>query len=161
MGCCCSYQQEEPLPTAAATLSPSSSATNRLAAEIRPSGVVDEAEPPPSPGRNRDRPLEERYNRPLRLPTKQWASKKPIATAELNALRREFWETRVTGSAEVWGALRAAVELLRMGDEDTARVLVEAAGVNVPTGRGLHIHIRSRSGAANMGGREPVDGGVR
>jgi hypothetical protein len=48
--------------------------------------------------------------------------------------RNEFFETRVTGRAEVWGALSVATELLRSGDTTTAQGIVDAAGITVPTG---------------------------
>jgi len=52
----------------------------------------------------------------------------------LQRARDEFWDTRVTGRAEVWGALRVAVEMLEV-DLQTAQGIVDAAGITVPTGR--------------------------
>lgn len=77
-------------------------------------------------------PPGKRYNQPLvrRAP---WTSKTPVTTRELRAAREEFWETRVTGRREIWGALKAAVELMGV-DMVTAQGIVDAAGINVPTG---------------------------
>ena len=76
--------------------------------------------------------LADRYNRPLvRRPP--WQAKTPVTGAQLQVARSEFWETRVTGRAEVWMALKSAAELLER-DIALAQVIVDAAGVNVPTG---------------------------
>lgn len=48
--------------------------------------------------------------------------------------RVEFFETRVTGRPEIWGALKNVSELLREGELATAQGILEAAGVTIPTG---------------------------
>ena len=48
--------------------------------------------------------------------------------------RQEFFETRVTGHAEIWSTLRVVVQLLADGDTVTAQSIVDAAAVTVPTG---------------------------
>jgi hypothetical protein len=48
--------------------------------------------------------------------------------------RTEFFETRVTGRPEIWGALKNVSELLREGELATAQGILEAAGVTTPTG---------------------------
>ncbi|KAF8542099.1 putative ubiquitin domain protein [Trichophaea hybrida] len=77
-------------------------------------------------------PPEKRYNQPLvrRAP---WTSKTLVTARELRAAREEFWETRVTGRREIWGALKAAVELMNV-ELATAQGIIDAAGINVPTG---------------------------
>ncbi|KAK2760726.1 hypothetical protein FQN54_001962 [Arachnomyces sp. PD_36] len=78
-------------------------------------------------------PLTEHYNRPIQPHI--WRSKNRLwSRAELARERKEFFETRVTGRAEVWAALGVATELLRGGDTTTAQGIVDAAGVTVPTG---------------------------
>lgn len=78
-------------------------------------------------------PLNEHYNQPVRLHA--WRSKHRIWTrAQLSRERKEFFETRVTGRPEVWVALSAATSFLQAGDLNTARSIIDAAGVTVPTG---------------------------
>jgi hypothetical protein len=77
-------------------------------------------------------PLGDRYNRPIHQI--EWSSKSPITLRQLKAARQEFWETRVTANADVWNALRTAVELLLEFDIGTAQGIIDAAGVTVPTG---------------------------
>jgi hypothetical protein len=48
--------------------------------------------------------------------------------------RTEFFETRVTGRPEIWGALKNVSDLLREGELITAQGILEAAGVTTPTG---------------------------
>ena len=48
--------------------------------------------------------------------------------------REEFFDTRVSGSQEVWGCLRIVTELVRNGDLETAQVIIDAADITVPTG---------------------------
>jgi Ubiquitin-binding domain len=78
-------------------------------------------------------PLDQHYNQPIRPHI--WRSKRRIWTrSQINQEREEFFDTRVTGRAEVWAALGAAVSLLRDGETETAQGIVDAAGVTVPTG---------------------------
>jgi len=76
----------------------------------------------------------------------------PWTRAQLEKEREAFFETRVTGSEEVWSALRLACEELRKGDEglEEAQGILDAAGVSCPKGRV----------AAGRSGRERVKGGV-
>ncbi|KAL4925874.1 ubiquitin domain-containing protein [Aspergillus undulatus] len=78
-------------------------------------------------------PLTQHINAPIRPHV--WTSKKRLWTrALLDRERTEFFETRVTGRAEVWAALSAALTFMRAGDFGTAQSIVDAAGVTVPTG---------------------------
>lgn len=49
--------------------------------------------------------------------------------------RDAFFETRVTGDAQVWEALRLVCESLRNGDEASAQNLLDTVGCTCPTGR--------------------------
>lgn len=50
--------------------------------------------------------------------------------------REEFFDTRVTGRAEAWHAIRMAIEM--MGEDlETAQTILDAAGVVLPTGQFL------------------------
>ncbi|KAL4937029.1 hypothetical protein BDV06DRAFT_203785 [Aspergillus oleicola] len=78
-------------------------------------------------------PLTQPINTPIIPHT--WSSKKRLWTRSLlDRERKEFFETRVTGRAEVWAALNAALSFMRQGDFETAQSIVDAAGVTVPTG---------------------------
>ena len=48
--------------------------------------------------------------------------------------RRDFFDTRVTGHAEIWATLKVVVGLLADGDVTTAQSILDAAAVTVPTG---------------------------
>lgn len=54
---------------------------------------------------------------------------------QLQRERQAFFETRVTGQPEVWGALKEVTELLRQGDLVEAQGILDAAGVTLPTGQ--------------------------
>lgn len=78
-------------------------------------------------------PLSEHYNQPIRPHV--WKSKRRIwSRQELLKERTEFFETRVTGRSEIWQALAAVIEHLRVGDLQTAQTVLDAVGVTVPTG---------------------------
>ena len=78
-------------------------------------------------------PLSEHFNQPIR--PHYWYSKRRAWTrTQIDQERREFFETRVTGRAEIWAALAAAISLLHMGDIATAQSIVDAAGITIPTG---------------------------
>ncbi|KAL4969199.1 ubiquitin domain-containing protein [Aspergillus stella-maris] len=78
-------------------------------------------------------PLTQPINTPIIPHT--WTSKKRLWTRSLlDRERKEFFETRVTGRAEVWAALNAALGFMRQGDFETAQSIIDAAGVTVPTG---------------------------
>ncbi|KAH7028349.1 hypothetical protein B0J12DRAFT_584166, partial [Macrophomina phaseolina] len=54
--------------------------------------------------------------------------------ARLEKERNAFWDTRVTGHEELWGAVRLASELVRGGDVASAQGVLDAAGATCPTG---------------------------
>lgn len=85
------------------------------------------------------RPLAEHFNLPLHQHT--WTSPQPQpriwTRRELDRERIVFFETRVSGRAEVWAAIQAAVEEARRpGGEGlaTAQTILDAADVTLPTG---------------------------
>ncbi len=48
--------------------------------------------------------------------------------------RTEFFETRVTGHAEIWATLKTVVDLMQDGDMPTAQSILDAAAITLPTG---------------------------
>lgn len=53
----------------------------------------------------------------------------------LNKERADWWDTRVTGSPEVWACLRIATEALQQGDIATAQTLLDAQECTCPDGQ--------------------------
>lgn len=109
--------------------------------------------------RRRDsRPLDQHINKPLRR--QEWVSTtRPWSKRQLARERSEYFHTRVTGRAEVWQTIHAALRILwedssssssalassegeqRQHDEDdatgalaTAQTLLSAADISLPTG---------------------------
>jgi len=78
--------------------------------------------------------LHEHYNAPLQLPPPWRSTNRTWTYSQLERERLEFFETRVTGRAEIWGALKNVSELLRQGELATAQGILEAAGITIPTG---------------------------
>jgi len=94
---------------------------------------------------------------PLRIP-KRWNTKNGQNTWTRKTLdneRRAFFETRVTGRPEIWGAIQSALEVLWQGgdpgDTDgglgTAHYILEAAEITVPNGD-LTKRVYDRFGAS-------------
>ncbi|KAM0723211.1 hypothetical protein Q7P37_001411 [Cladosporium fusiforme] len=78
----------------------------------------------------------------------------PWTRTRLDAEREAFFDTRVTGSADVWNALKLVCECLRRGEVAQAQGILDAVGLNVPDGRvAVGSEPRSR-------GRERRTGGV-
>ena len=76
--------------------------------------------------------LGEQFNAPLRPHV--WTAKKQWTRLQLDRERREFFDTRVTGHAEIWATLKVVVGLLADGDITTAQSILDAAAITVPTG---------------------------
>jgi hypothetical protein len=55
----------------------------------------------------------------------QWQPATPLSRAEIDAMRNEYWHTRVTGAAEIWTTLRAAAEAVLNGDVELANAILE------------------------------------
>ncbi|KAJ6109201.1 hypothetical protein N7486_001435 [Penicillium sp. IBT 16267x] len=100
--------------------------------------VIDSTAPQPTTRHRRTQrslnlPLDQHYNEPVRPHI--WNSKRRIWTrTDLDRERREFFDTRVTGRLEIWGALEIAIQLLQSDDLAMAQGIIDAAGVTVPTG---------------------------
>ena len=77
--------------------------------------------------------LAEQFNQPLR-PHVWTAKKRKWTRQELDREREEFFDTRVTGRQEIWGALRIVIGLLGEGEIETAQGILDASGITVPTG---------------------------
>ncbi|CAO1605017.1 hypothetical protein XANCAGTX0491_008554 [Xanthoria calcicola] len=92
------------------------------------------------PSSRRHLPAHEHFNAPLRphkpSPTSPSSRHTPRTwtRSQLRKEREEFFETRVTGRAEIWGSLKLCCESLWEGDVATAQGILDAAGVTVPTG---------------------------
>ena len=76
--------------------------------------------------------LGEQFNAPLRAHV--WTAKRTWTKPELLKERRDFFDTRVSGHAEIWATLELAIGLMAEGDIATAQSALDAAGVTVPTG---------------------------
>ena len=74
----------------------------------------------------------EQFNAPLRPHV--WTAKKQWNRSQLDRERQEFFDTRVTGHAEIWATLKVVVGLLADGDITTAQSILDAAAITVPTG---------------------------
>lgn len=72
---------------------------------------------------------------PLIAPKPWTSTERSWTKAELRSERRDFFDTRVTGRPEVWGALKEVSELIRRGDLTDAQGILDAAGITLPTGR--------------------------
>ncbi|TAQ83473.1 hypothetical protein B7494_g8199 [Chlorociboria aeruginascens] len=92
-------------------------------------------------GRQPRQPLAAHVNSPLKV--HKWTSTDRRWTrGEIDQERIEFFDTRVTGRAEIWQTLRAVLGVLWNGgdaqDQDgglaTAQQILEAAEITVPTG---------------------------
>ncbi len=55
--------------------------------------------------------------------------------SRLDRERADWWDTRVTGSPEVWATLRAVVDFLQQGDVMNAQALLDAQGCTCPEGQ--------------------------
>jgi hypothetical protein len=77
--------------------------------------------------------LSEPFNAPIR-PHVWYSKRRTWSRAQLDQERKEFFDTRVTGRAEVWAALAAAISFMHVNDLATAQSIIDAAGVTVPTG---------------------------
>ena len=76
--------------------------------------------------------LGEQFNAPLRPHV--WTAKKQWNRSQLDRERQEFFDTRVTGRAEIWATLKVVVGLLADGEITTAQSILDAAAITVPTG---------------------------
>ena len=63
-----------------------------------------------------------------------WTAKRQWNRSQLDRERQEFFDTRVTGHAEIWATLKVVVGLLADSDITTAQSILDAAAITVPTG---------------------------
>lgn len=98
--------------------------------------------PVPRPAVNARNVGQNRPNQPVRSPSPLARSPKnvsnkppPWTRSHLEKQRADFFDTRVTGSPEIWTALRRVSEMLRAGDVGNAQAIMDAANVSCPTGR--------------------------
>ncbi|KAF2131542.1 hypothetical protein P153DRAFT_365124 [Dothidotthia symphoricarpi CBS 119687] len=54
--------------------------------------------------------------------------------SRLDKERNDWWDTRVTGSQEMWSAIRMAAEHLQKGEIQEAQTILDAAGCTCPSG---------------------------
>jgi hypothetical protein len=54
--------------------------------------------------------------------------------ARLEQERTDWWDTQVTGSAEIWGAIRIAAQHLQKGEVAEAQTMLDATGCTCPNG---------------------------
>lgn len=140
MGCCFSRSSDDEPSFHASTVAqehPEESPSRTVQSEHQPGQQASNSSSHRGTGHRRRQgvalPLDQHYNQPIRQHV--WRSKRRIWTrSQIAQEREEFFDTRVTGRAEVWAALRAAISLLRDGEAETAQGIVDAAGVTVPTG---------------------------
>ncbi|KAL9131231.1 MAG: hypothetical protein Q9217_000773 [Psora testacea] len=138
-GCCLSKppSESEALPCNPSDVLGDSSAT---AIATSPSRLPETTSPrisvtPATSQRNRNRAdisQGEQFTAPLRPHV--WTSKREWTRSQLDRERREFFDTRVSGHAEIWATLKTVVDLLAESDIPTAQSILDAAAVTVPTG---------------------------
>jgi len=75
-------------------------------------------------------------NKPLKQERIRWKSDVPLSEAQLRAKREEFWDTAPAfeGKAEIWAALKAAVEAATREDQAMAQAILDGAGISLPGG---------------------------
>ncbi|GAP91745.1 putative ubiquitin domain protein [Rosellinia necatrix] len=149
MGCCFSRPSGPDAPYSGDASSPSARAINSQPTQ---SPTADEASGQHAGSRSqRTRPpLSQHIDKPLRR--HEWISEdRAWSRADLDMQRTEFFDTRVTGRAEVWQVIRAALETMweadirraagvQSTDDDdtgglaTAQGILRAAEVTLPTG---------------------------
>jgi hypothetical protein len=98
---------------------------------------------------------------PYSIPTStssQNPSSTPWTRAKLEKERRDWWDTRDTGSREIWEAYRQMVAHAQRGEMQEAQTLLDATGCTCPTGklwhgifdeRGVEYAIRDAEGMRN------------
>lgn len=100
-----------------------------------------------------------RPNQPIRAPSPLARSPKnvsnvlpPWTRSHLEQQRRFFFETRVTGHADIWATLQEVCTLLRQNDLAGAQVILDAANISCPNGRFAKGRGRNRDGRGKGGG---------
>ncbi|KAI9722378.1 MAG: hypothetical protein M1812_001850 [Candelaria pacifica] len=105
--------------------------TSNLTTPGAPAAAPRTSNNPPSHNEAQRLGLGEHFNQPLRQHV--WKSKTTWTKEDLEREREEFFETRVTGRAEIWRALKTVVGLVDM-ELETCQGILDASGITVPTG---------------------------
>ncbi|KAF2461115.1 hypothetical protein BDY21DRAFT_403371 [Lineolata rhizophorae] len=81
-------------------------------------------------------PLSYHPNAPLTRPKRaaHTPGRRPWTRARVLRERRDFFDTRVSGRAEVWASVRLVCELVEQGDVGEAQGVLDAAGCTCPSG---------------------------
>ncbi|KAK3672329.1 hypothetical protein LTR78_007869 [Recurvomyces mirabilis] len=94
---------------------------------------------------------DDRLNKPLRSPSPIQTSPTtflqypaPWSRSRLDKQREEFFETRVTGDAQAWIAVRRVCELLREDQIADAQAVLDASGLTCPRGRVVRARGKER-----------------
>ncbi|KAK8168697.1 hypothetical protein BKA80DRAFT_267665 [Phyllosticta citrichinensis] len=128
---------------------PAAAASRRSADNANKAAHGSNAAPASSSARGRGRGKKDsRPNKPLAALDRKRRCKKPVlegsvaatpgmplTRARLETERRAFWDTRVTGRPEMWGAVRLVVEMVQQGDVKGAQGVLDASGGTCPTGQ--------------------------
>ncbi|KAI4151603.1 MAG: hypothetical protein LQ340_003411 [Diploschistes diacapsis] len=130
-GCCNSTSRSADVSPPYAN-QPHATSSTPIAANSSTSPRASTTSHSPGPTHRRHLRPAERFNSPLRL--HEWKSKHRWTPSSLQREREAFFDTRVTGSPEIWNGLRMTIELVRSGDIETAQGIIIAADITVPTG---------------------------
>ena len=162
MGCCQSAEAHDNNPSnhANANINARPAALNHpnhsssQAAINRPHNVsrsLSEAGASTRPSTPPPQVSDDRLNKPLRSPSPILSSPStflqypaPWTRSRLEKQREEFFETRVTGDAQAWVAVRRVCELLREDEVADAQAVLDASGMTCPRGRVVRARGRDR-----------------
>ncbi|KAI9221940.1 hypothetical protein BC828DRAFT_379750 [Blastocladiella britannica] len=78
---------------------------------------------------------------PIRIFHLVWTDPIPATASALDAMRDAFWDTAPSygGRAEIWMALRTAVDASRTGERELASAILEAAQIAMPASGDLSV----------------------
>ncbi|CAO2650544.1 Nn.00g018360.m01.CDS01 [Neocucurbitaria sp. VM-36] len=155
MGCCSSRPSDDNTPAVRAH----SSSHNITAPSTRPSSIpslrgsqasqgnvqaprsrLDANDLPNSP--LKPIPAAQRSRLPNTLASPTARHVKPLTDStsltwtrsRLEKERKDWWDTQVTGSQEIWGAVRLAAQYLQAGELQEAQTMLDVTGCTCPTG---------------------------
>ncbi|KAJ9628078.1 hypothetical protein H2203_003300 [Taxawa tesnikishii (nom. ined.)] len=146
MGCCTSRETSSPYDQTPPTRAlPSSSPTTASHGPDSSRAAINTplAPAPPPPRQGGPTAADQRPNKPLRAPSPVPHSPDDVASApaapwtrtELARQRDAFFDTRVSGDAQVWAGLGLVAEMLRNEELQGAQALLDSMGLTCPTGR--------------------------
>lgn len=116
---------------------------------------------PPPPRQGGPTAADQRPNKPLRAPSPVPHSPDDVASApaapwtrtELARQRDAFFDTRVSGDAQVWAGLGLVAEMLRNEELQGAQALLDSMGLTCPTGRIVEGAAETVAPSGETGGR--------